>query len=199
MQINSDLEIDSDNESDPEVDPKYEFKFDIPLSPLWWEKPFKEMNAEERFAFEDMMTDHGTSEKFYMVEDGHFYENGDGDTVYWDYELREEFPLWSWSCRYAWICEEVGGPKWYQSIDPSYDFVTFIDVLDAPGRTPGRCLMWKNELKAIHRWKRLAFFFKVVGPALRESLEMSSIKPGGQAYESAKNSFYAGVTQMASA
>ena len=56
---------------------------------------------------------------------------------------------------------------------------------------------WETE-RAKARWQRLAFFVKVVGPALRESLErMRSIKPGGQAFETAKDSFNTGALKMA--
>ena len=82
---------------------------------------------------------------------------------------------------------------------PSDEKISFID--EAVSRVSALVHELQTErakAKAVHRWQRLAFFVKVVGPALRESLErMRSIKPGGQAFETAKDSFNTGALKMA--
>ena len=77
--------------------------------------------------------------------------------------------------------------------------ISFIDEALSRFRAVTRELETERaKAKAIPLWQRLAFIVKVVGPALRESLErMRSIKPGGQAFETAKDSFYTGALKMA--
>ena len=137
-----------------------------------------------------MMTDNGKSEEIVMM-DGRLKPLAER------WGLQPKTPPY-----YLWKCQVMDGPKWYKPIDQVPDFVTYIsypiNATPASGPTRGIRLVQKRKVKAVHRWQRLAFFVKVVGPALRESLErMRSIKPGGQAFETAKDSFYTGALKMA--
>jgi hypothetical protein len=184
--------------------------YNPPLSTLWWEKSYDDMDDREQKQFVKMMTKSGKSKEFVFhkeVPDQLHYETETkvDQLVYFDWDQGCEVKIIHGECdrdAWEWRCPIMNGPKWYQRIDPSLEFVTYISYRQR--NRPSDCtwpryIAWKREVKMKQRWGRLAFFVKTVGPALREVLEEVRIKPGGTAFMAAKQSFQGGVQQQIAA